>query len=81
MHDEFLWHKKEMERHRIQDARVESLKAFTAKDHESDSFCSANENLEAEPNQSLFLAYREDPNVQPMKIQKQNQSSLPHWYL
>ena len=35
MHDRFLLDKKEMERRRIQDARVESLKAFTAKDHES----------------------------------------------
>jgi hypothetical protein len=30
MHHEFLWHKKEMERRSIQDARVESLKVFTA---------------------------------------------------
>jgi hypothetical protein len=62
MYDEFLWHKKALERRRIQDARVESLKAFTAKDHESDSFssCSANENLEAEPDQSPSPAYREE---------------------
>jgi hypothetical protein len=45
MYDKFLLDKKERERHRFQEARVESLKAFTAKDHESDSFCSANENL------------------------------------
>ena len=56
----FLLDKKEMERRRIQDARVESHKAFTAKNHESDSLCSPNENLEAEPEQSPSPAYSEE---------------------
>jgi hypothetical protein len=60
MHDKFLLAKEEMKRRKIQDARIESLKAFTAKDHESDSFCSANENLEAEPAQSPSPAYSEE---------------------
>ncbi len=60
MYDKFLLDKKEMERCRIQDARSESLKAFTDKDHESDCFCSANENLEEEPEQSPAPAYSEE---------------------
>ncbi len=65
MYDEFLWHKKEMERRRIQDARVESLKAFTAKDHESESLCSSNENLEAEPEQSSPPASSQESDCPP----------------
>ncbi len=38
IYDRFLLSKEEMKRRKIQDARIESLKAFTAKDHESDSF-------------------------------------------
>jgi hypothetical protein len=63
MCDKFHLDKKEMERHRIQDARIESHKAFTAKDHESDSFCSAKENLEAKPEQSPSPAYREESDL------------------
>ena len=79
MHDKFLLDKKEMERRRIQDARVESHKAFTAQNHESDSFCSSNENLEAEPEQSPSPAYSEESDCPACEdsVEEPEQSRSP----
>jgi hypothetical protein len=79
MHDAFLLDKKEMERRRIQDARVESHKAFTAQNHESDSFCSSNENLEAEPEQSPSPAYSEESDCPACEdsVEEPEQSRSP----
>ena len=50
MHDKFLWDKKEMMRHKIQDERFESRKALTVlEDPKSDTSGSVNEDSETEP--------------------------------